>query len=66
MTVKPDIKPELLNVRQLARLLCMSESSVRRMVETRQIPYYKIGSMIRFKRKEILEFLETFHVDMAD
>jgi excisionase family DNA binding protein len=66
MTAKPDIKPELLNVRQLARLLCISESTIRRKVEARQIPHYKIDSMIRFKRKEIMEFLETFRVDTAD
>ncbi|MBU0732127.1 helix-turn-helix domain-containing protein [Patescibacteria group bacterium] len=47
----------LLTVSQVAKLLNLSKTTIYRLVETRQIPHYRISGSLRFSRKEIEEYL---------
>ena len=42
----------------LASLLSISRPTVYRLIERRQIPFYKIGGSLRFKKDEVLTYLE--------
>jgi excisionase family DNA binding protein len=44
---------------ELADLLAVSKATVYRLVCKRQLPFHKIGGVLRFKREDIEEFLET-------
>jgi len=51
------MEEKLLNVREVARYLNMSEEDVRDLVEKGDLPAYKIGgSLLRFKRNQIEGF----------
>lgn len=49
----------LLTVDDVAKLLKMKTSWVRQRVHKDQIPYYKIGRLVRFKTSDIQKWLET-------
>jgi len=49
---------EFLNTDQLAILLGISRTSVYRLISRRMIPFYKIGHNIRFKKSDVLDFLD--------
>jgi len=54
--IKPDF-PNWMSVRQVAKYLSISESSVRTLISTGKIPYRRLptaeGGAIRFNRKQI-------------
>ena len=45
---------DLLNPRQLAERIGVSEGAVRRWVEKSWIPYYKLGALYKFDLEEVL------------
>lgn len=47
-----------LDVPQLAAMLCMTDDFVRRLVQERRIPYYKIGKFVRFDLDDVLAWLD--------
>jgi excisionase family DNA binding protein len=47
----------LLNIRQAAGELGISEVTVRRLIRLRRIPYRKIGGIYRFTNEDIAQFL---------
>lgn len=49
----------LLTAQDVADLLRMKISWVRQRVHRDEIPYYKIGNLVRFNRNEIAEWLLT-------
>lgn len=49
---------EFLSTEQLALFLGLSKTSVYRLMNQRRIPFYKLGHNIRFKRDDVLEYLE--------
>ena len=53
---------EFLNTSQLAKLLGLSKTSIYRLISSRSIPFYKIGHGIRFKRSDVLDYLENNRV----
>ncbi|RIK79822.1 DNA-binding protein [candidate division KSB1 bacterium] len=54
MDAKLKIEPRLFSVKELARYMSLSVSSVYAMVEKKQIPFKRFGKKtIRFDRKEI-------------
>ena len=55
--------PELLTLVQLAELLQVSKSTVYRLVEQREIRFYKVGGCLRFDKKDILDYLERNKVE---
>lgn len=48
---------EFLTTEQLAELLSLSKTSIYRLIGRRLIPFYKIGHNIRFKKSDVLEYL---------
>jgi excisionase family DNA binding protein len=47
----------LLNIKQAAGELGISEVTVRRLIRQRRIPYRKIGGIYRFTNEDITQFL---------
>lgn len=48
---------------EVANFFNISRPTVYRLIEKRQIPFYKIGGNIRFKKKDIINYLEKFHFE---
>lgn len=51
-------KSDLIRIKEVARILDVTEKTVYRMANDSEIPAFKIGGSWRFKRKEITEWLE--------
>ena len=49
---------EFLTTEQLAGYLNISKTSIYRLIGNRLIPFYKLGHNIRFKKADVLEYLE--------
>ena len=54
---------ELLTIDELAELLKISKSSVRRLQQGRHLPFMKVGGLIRFTKNDIVEFLKEARVE---
>jgi len=52
----------LLTISEVAELLKVSKSSVRRPQQGRHIPFIKVGGSIRFSKSDILEYLKKERV----
>lgn len=66
MTADSSAMPKYLNVRQLAQLLNISIPTVYRKIETREVPFYRIGGVIRFNLEEIKSYLKKCRIGKAD
>jgi excisionase family DNA binding protein len=53
----------LLNIDALAERLGVSVRFVRRMVEERRVPYFKLGRLVRFDAVEVEAWLISHHVE---
>jgi excisionase family DNA binding protein len=49
----------LMTIEEAALFLNLKVSKLRRYVFMRGIPYYKIGSLIRFKKDDLLQWVEA-------
>lgn len=49
----------LMTAQDVAEMLSMKVSWVRQRVHKDEIPYYKIGNLVRFERNEIFKWLQT-------
>lgn len=49
--------PEMMTVKELAQLIRTKESSIRKMVQYRQIPFYKPFGTILFDKEEIMTII---------
>jgi excisionase family DNA binding protein len=56
----------LLTIAEVAGLLKVSKTSVRRLQQRRLIPFIKVGGSIRFMRRDIVSYLEKKRVDTID
>jgi excisionase family DNA binding protein len=54
--------PQLLTIDQLAERLGITVRHVRRLVANKQVPYYKVGKLVRFDPNEITGWLRTRRV----
>ena len=52
--IRAVLDEELLDTKQAAKLLGMSEAALRKAVEREQIPCTRIGGRLRFRRSELL------------
>ena len=48
---------EFLTIEQASDLLNLKVSKLRRDIFMKAIPYYKIGALVRFKREELLKWI---------
>jgi len=61
-----DQSHELLTIREAAKLLTISPSSLRRLQQGRRIPFFKIGGTLRFKRSDVMEYVEKQRYDVLE
>jgi excisionase family DNA binding protein len=57
---------EILNVDELSEYLGIKKSSLYSKVERKEIPFYKIGHLVRFKRSDIDLWMEKSKVETLD
>lgn len=55
---------ECLTVKELSEILKVSEIWVRRKLQEKKIPYYKINKNVRFKISEIEEWMSDQKIEM--
>lgn len=49
---------QLMTIEEAALFLNLKVSKIRKDIFNKAIPYYKIGSLIRFKKDELLKWLD--------
>lgn len=54
---------KLLSIKDLGRIFNISQATAYRIVESRKIPFYKIGGVLRFSEKDIIGYLEENRID---
>ncbi|MBU4216670.1 helix-turn-helix domain-containing protein [Patescibacteria group bacterium] len=54
---------KLITTDQLAGMLSISKVTVYRLVESRQIPFYKIKGSIRFNKDDVLKYLQDNRIE---
>lgn len=54
---------ELLTVLEVAKLLNISASSVRRLQDARHIPFFKVGGCVRFAKRDVMAYLKNRRVE---
>jgi excisionase family DNA binding protein len=66
MSIEPDLALELLTIPEVAKLLKISASGVRRLQQARQLPFIKVGGSVRFSKRDIASYLEARRVGSID
>jgi excisionase family DNA binding protein len=66
MSIDPGSSVELLTILEVAKLLRISASGVRRLQQARQLPFIKVGGSVRFSRRDIVSYLEMRRVGLID
>ena len=54
---------KMLSGNQVAEMFNVSKATIYRLVETRKIPFYKIGGALRFAEEDITKYLEEVRVN---
>lgn len=55
---------EFISLEELSHFLGIKKSSLYSMVEKREVPYYKIGRLLRFKKVDIDTWIEGFKFEV--
>ncbi len=63
MPIGSNLIPQLLTPDELAGLFKISKSSVRRLIDKRQIPFFKVGGSLRFDMNDILSYLQQKRIE---
>jgi excisionase family DNA binding protein len=66
MSIDSGLLPELLTIPEVAELLRISEPTVRRLQQRRQIAFRKVSGSIRFARSDVAAYLEKRRVSAID
>jgi excisionase family DNA binding protein len=66
MSIESTPPIELLTIPEVAKVLKISESGVRRLQQARHLPFIKVGGSIRFYKEDIMSYLEQRRVDSID
>jgi excisionase family DNA binding protein len=61
--MRNDESIELLTIQEVAELLRVSASSVRRLQQGRHLPFIKVGGSVRFAKDDVLDFLKKQRVE---
>lgn len=57
------VNTPLLDIEQAAERLAVTTRFIRRLVEQRRIPFYKVGKFVRFDPADLDEFVQRSRVD---
>ena len=63
MSIDSNSAIELLTIAEVAGILKISMSGVRRLQQARQLPFVKVGGSIRFSKGDIASYLEKIRVE---
>ena len=66
MSIDPRGADQLLTISDVADLLNVSVSSVRRLQQARQLPFFKVGRNVRFSKRDVESYLDERHVETID
>jgi excisionase family DNA binding protein len=66
MSADSDRSVELLTIIEVAELLTISVSGVRRLQQARHLPFIKVGGSVRFSKSDVLSYLEKRRVESID
>ncbi len=66
MSIEPELALELLTIPEVAQLLRISASTVRRLQQQRHIPFFKVGGRIRFTPGDVAAYLQKRRVHSID
>jgi len=55
---------EILTIKDVAELLKVSVSSIRRLQGGRNLPFFKIGGSVRFAKSDIVEYLKRARINI--
>jgi excisionase family DNA binding protein len=55
---------KMLNPDQVAEMLNISKTTLYRLAGKRQIPFHKIGGVLRFSEKDVSEYLEKCRTEV--
>lgn len=58
LTTNNFITPE-----ELAKIFKISKSSIYRLIDKRQIPFFKIGGKLRFSQSDVNDYLENVRIE---
>lgn len=62
MPINPN--PTILTIGEVATLLNISETGVRRLIDRRLIPFFKVMRSIRFDKEDILSYLQSTRIEI--
>jgi len=66
MSANCDPTIKLLTIAEVAELLTISISGVRRLQQARRLPFIKIGGSVRFSKSDVVSYLEKRRVESVD
>ncbi|MEA1963480.1 MAG: helix-turn-helix domain-containing protein [Patescibacteria group bacterium] len=66
MSIGLNTKSKLITTKEVAEILNISETGVRRLINGCKIRFYKVGRNIRFDIKDIEKYLEQISVEPVD
>ncbi|TLD41849.1 MAG: hypothetical protein JETT_1866 [Candidatus Jettenia ecosi] len=63
MQIAKNEDSEYLNVNQVATFLGVSVDTVYSWTMRKSIPFYKLGKLVRFKRSELIAYMDSLKVE---
>ena len=63
MTTDSNTLPNMLTRDELARYFRISKTGVYRLVEKRQIPFYRVGGSLRFAKNDVMAYLNGKRIE---
>ena len=66
MSIDYDPLAELLTIAEVAEILRVSVSSVRRLQQQRVIPFYKVGGSVRLNKRDVISYLAKQRVEPVE
>ena len=57
---------KLLNIDEVSELIGLSQSAIYKMVNTKRIPYVKVGRLVKFEPSKIKLWIEKNSVDISN
>jgi len=57
---------QMMDLKDVCKLLKMTEPTVRKFMRKRGLPHFKIGGRVRFKSSEVIEWIEFQRVQSID
>jgi len=63
MPIDSNSTTELLTVNDVANMLHISESGVRRLIDKRSLTFFKVMGSVRFEKRDVLSYLQNNRIE---